>query len=240
VDGVVIVGGRDLVRGMLAGLGKMSGQEKASAAVFGSAAVAWITRGLVWGHLAPGIDDAMIAIAAAVMLFIIHAKDPATQKKKPLLDWEAASRIPWGVLILVGGGLSLAGAFSATGLEAWLAGNLSFLAGMPYLVVVVIVAGVTILISEMISNTATVALLIPVAASLADTLGIDPLLLMVPVAVATAYGFMMPVGTPPNAIAFATGYVTAPRMARVGVVLDIIGVLLVSVMTAVLVPLVWN
>lgn len=240
VDGVVIAGGRELVRGMLAGLGRMSGQEKASAAVFGSAAVAWITRGLVWGQFVPGVDDTVIAIAAALALFVIHAKDPVAQKSKPLLDWDAASRIPWGVLVLVGGGLSLAGAFSATGLDAWIAGNLSFLAGMHYLVVVLIVAGVTILISEMISNTATVALLIPVAASLAGTLGIDPLMLMVPVTVATAYGFMMPVGTPPNAIAFATGYVTAPRMARVGVVLDIIGVVLVSVIIAVLVPLVWS
>lgn len=240
VDGVVIAGGRELVKSMLAGLGRMSGQEKAAAAVFGAAAVAWITRGLVWGHLAPGVDDAVIAMAAAVMLFLIYVKGPATQKRKPLLDWESASKIPWGVLILVGGGLSLAGAFSATGLDAWLAGNLGFLAGMHYLVVVLIIAGVTILISELISNTATVALVIPVAASLAGTLGIDPLMLMVPVTVATAYGFMMPVGTPPNAIAFASGYVTAPKMARVGIVLDIIGIMLVSVITAILVPLVWN
>jgi sodium-dependent dicarboxylate transporter 2/3/5 len=241
VDGAVIAGGRELVRGMLAGLGKMSGQEKAAVALFAAAAVAWITRGLVWGHLAPGVDDAVIAIAAAMFAFIIPAKsrdEPA--KRKPLLDWESASKIPWGVLILVGGGLSLAGAFSATGLDAWLAGNLSFLGGMHYLVVVLMIAGVTIFISEMISNTATVALLIPVAASLSGTLGIDPLLLMAPVAVATAYGFMMPVGTPPNAIAFASGYVTAPRMARVGVALDVIGIMLVSVITAILVPLVWS
>lgn len=241
VDGIVIAGGRELVRGMLAGLGRMSGQEKAAVALFAAAAVAWITRGLVWGHLAPGIDDAVIAIAAAMFTFVIptRSKDGPAQKK-PLLDWEAASKIPWGVLILVGGGLSLAGAFSATGLDAWLAGNLAFLGGMHYFVVVLVIAGVTILISEMISNTAAVALIIPVAASLARALGIDPILLMVPVAIGTAYGFMMPVGTPPNAIAFASGYVTAPRMARVGVVLDVIGILLVSVMTAVLVPLVWN
>lgn len=242
VDGVLIAGGRDLVRRMLAGLGRMSGQEKAAVAVFAAAALAWITRGLVWGHLVPGIDDAVIAITAALLAFVIPAKagNKSGEKRKPLLDWEAASKIPWGVLLLVGGGLSLAGAFSATGLDAWLAGNLSFLIGLHYLVVVLVIAGVTIFISELISNTATVALIIPVAASLAGTLGIDPLLLMVPVAVATSYGFMMPVGTPPNAIAFASGYVTAPRMARVGVALDIIGVLLVSLLTALLVPLVWG
>jgi len=242
VDGVVIAGGRELVRGMLAGLGRMTGQEKAAVALFAAAALAWITRGLVWGHLAPGIDDAVIAIAAAMLAFVITAKasgEPG-QKRKPLLDWEAASKVPWGVLLLVGGGLSLAGAFSATGLDAWLAGNLAFLGGMHYLVVVLMIAGVTVIISEMISNTATVALIIPVSASLAGALGINPMLLMVPVAVASAYGFMMPVGTPPNAIAFASGYVTAPRMARVGVVLDIIGVVLVSVISAILVPLVWK
>ncbi len=241
VNNVVIAGGRELVRDMLAGLGRMSNQEKAAVALFASAAVAWITRGLVWGHLVPGVDDAVIAVAAAMFAFIIPARSrEEPEKRKPLLDWESASKIPWGVLILVGGGLSLAGAFSATGLDAWLAGNLGFLAGMHYLVVVLMIAGVTIFISEMISNTATVALIIPVAASLAGTLGIDPLLLMAPVAVATAYGFMMPVGTPPNAIAFASGYVTAPRMARVGVALDVIGIMLVSVITAILVPLVWN
>lgn len=111
---------------------------------------------------------------------------------------------------------------------------------MHYLVVVLVVAGVTILIGEMISNTAAVALIIPVAASLAVTLGIDPLLLMVPVTIGTAYGFMMPAGTPPNAIAFATGYVAAPRMARVAIVLDIIDIVLVSIVTALLVPLVWS
>lgn len=242
VDGVVIAGGRKLVRDMLAGLGSMTGQEKAAVALLAAAALAWITRGLVWGHLVPGIDDAVIAIAAAMLAFVIPAKasgEPG-QKRKPLLDWEAASKIPWGVLLLVGGGLSLAGAFSATGLDAWLAGSLAFLGGMHYLVVVLMIAGVTIIISEMISNTATVALIIPVSASLAGALGINPMLLMVPVAVASAYGFMMPVGTPPNAIAFASGYVTAPRMARVGVVLDIIGVVLVSVISAILVPLVWK
>lgn len=242
VDGVVMAGGRELVRKMLAGLGKMSGQEKAAVALFGAAAVAWITRGLVWGHLAPGIDDSVIAIGAAMLAFMMPAKprDEPEQKRKPLLDWEAASKIPWGVLILVGGGLSLAGAFSATGVDAWLAGNLAFLGGMHYLVIVLIIAGVTIFISEMISNTATVALIIPIAASLSGTLGIDPMLLMVPVTVATAYGFMMPVGTPPNAIAFASGYVTAPKMARVGIVLDVIGIMLVTVITAILVPLIWS
>jgi solute carrier family 13 (sodium-dependent dicarboxylate transporter), member 2/3/5 len=93
---------------------------------------------------------------------------------------------------------------------------------------------------SLISNTATVALILPTAASLSGTLGIDPLLLMIPVKVATAYGFMMPLGTPPNAIAFASGYVTAPKMARIGVVLDIIGIVLVSLITAILLPLVWN
>lgn len=111
---------------------------------------------------------------------------------------------------------------------------------MHYLLVVLVVVGVSVLISEVISNTAAVSLLIPIAASLAGTSGIDPLLLMVPVAIANSYGFMMPAGTPPNAIAFASGYVTAPKMARVGIMLDIIGVIIVSLITVLLVPLVWS
>jgi sodium-dependent dicarboxylate transporter 2/3/5 len=224
---------------MLAGLGRMAGDEKAVLAVFGGTAVAWVTRGLFWGSALPMVNDSVIAIAAAILLFVIPARSKDAQERKPLLDWHTATKIPWGVLVLMGGGLSLAGAFTATGLDAWIAGNLLFLEGLNYFVIVIAVAAVAVFVSEIISNTATVALLIPVVAALAGALSIDPILLMVPVALVNAYGFMMPAGTPPNAIVFASGYVTVRKMARTGIVLDLMGIVLVSTFAYFLLPLVW-
>jgi sodium-dependent dicarboxylate transporter 2/3/5 len=157
-----------------------------------------------------------------------------------VLDWESAAKIPWGVLILIGGGLALAHAFSESGLDVRIATSLGLLAGMNYIVVILVIVAVTIFSGEFISNTASAALIIPVAASLASSLSMDPMLLMVSVAVATSYGFVMPVGTPPNAIVFATGHITAKKMARAGLPLDIIGIVLVTLMTSLLAPLAWG
>ena len=139
-----------------------------------------------------------------------------------LMDWKTAVTIPWGVILLIGGGLALANAYTATGLDEWIAEQLMFLQGVNYLLVIFVIVAVAIFTSEIVSNTASAALLIPISASLAVSLGIDPLLLMIPLTIATSFGFVMPVGTPPNAIVFASGYVTIPKMARAGLPLDII------------------
>ena len=157
-----------------------------------------------------------------------------------LLNWNSAIKIPWGVLILIGGGLALANAYTATGLDNWIASQLYFLSGMPLIVIILVIVAVAIFSSEIISNTATAALLIPISVSLATALDINPILLMVPLTIATSFGFIMPVGTPPNAIVFATGHVTARQMAKVGLPLDIIGIILITILTLVLVPLVWT
>jgi solute carrier family 13 (sodium-dependent dicarboxylate transporter), member 2/3/5 len=159
---------------------------------------------------------------------------------KRLMDWKTAVTIPWGVILLIGGGLALANAYTATGLDEWIAERLVFLQGVNYLVVIFAIVAVAIFTSEIVSNTAGAALLIPISASLAGSLGIDPLLLMIPLTIATSFGFVMPVGTPPNAIVFASGYVTIPKMARAGLPLDIIGIVLVTILTTLLVPLVWS
>ncbi|WP_148686432.1 SLC13 family permease [Candidatus Nitrosocosmicus hydrocola] len=156
-----------------------------------------------------------------------------------LLDWKTAVTIPWGILILIGGGLALANGFTETGLDQYIAKNLSFLQGMPFIAIILVMLIITVFTGEVISNTATAALLLPISASLATTLSIDPLLLMVPIAMATSIGFIMPVATPPNAIVFSSEYVTTSKMARVGLPLDIIGIGGVTVMTAILVPLVF-
>jgi len=165
--------------------------------------------------------------------------ETSKSRSSKLLDWNTAIKIPWGVLILMGGGLALAHAFTSTGLDDWIASNLSVVSGMPFIVIILVFVTMAIVPSEMISNTATAALLIPIAASLATSLGINPLFLMAPVAIATSYGFIMPVGTPPNAIVYSSGYITAREMARAGLPLDLISIVMVTILTSILVPLVF-
>jgi sodium-dependent dicarboxylate transporter 2/3/5 len=170
---------------------------------------------------------------------IMIDKEPESNKTtSPIIDWNTAVKIPWGVLLLIGGGLALAGGFTETGLDKSIAEQLSFLKVMPYLLIIVIMVIVTVFAGEVISNTATAALLIPIAASLATSLSINPLMLMAPIAVATSIGFVMPVATPPNAIVFSTGYITVAKMARAGLPLDIIGIIVVTLLSSLLVPIV--
>ncbi len=164
----------------------------------------------------------------------------ATNSKKMLLDWNTAVKIPWGVLLLIGGGLALANAFTATGLDDWIASQLNFLEGMPFIIIILVIVSIAIFSSEIISNTATAALLIPISASLAAVIDVNPLLLMIPITMATSYGFIMPVGTPPNAIVFASGHVTAGKMARAGLPLDMIGIIIVTIFAITLVPVLWE
>ncbi len=166
--------------------------------------------------------------------------ETSKSRSSKLLDWNTAIKIPWGVLILMGGGLALAHAFTSTGLDDWIASNLSVVSGMPFIVIILVFVTMAIVPSEMISNTATAALLIPIAASLATSLGINPLFLMAPVAIATSYGFIMPVGTPPNAIVYSSGYITSREMARAGLPLDLISIVMVTILTSILVPLVFG
>jgi sodium-dependent dicarboxylate transporter 2/3/5 len=140
----------------------------------------------------------------------------------------------------MGGGLALAHAFTSTGLDHWIASNLSIVSGMPFIVIILVLVTMAIVPSELISNTATAAILIPIAASLATSLEINPLFLMAPVAIAASYGFIMPVGTPPNAIVYSSGYITAREMAKAGLPLDIISIIMVTILTSIFVPLVFG
>jgi sodium-dependent dicarboxylate transporter 2/3/5 len=165
-------------------------------------------------------------------------EDVEAENDRKIMNWKTAVTIPWGVLLLIGGGLALADGFTATGLDKWISNQLVFVENLNYLLIILVIVTVAVLASEIISNTATAALLIPITISLASTLSIDPLLLMVPLTIATSYGFVMPVGTPPNAIVFGSKYVTAPKMARAGFPLDIMGILIVTALTTLMVPLV--
>jgi sodium-dependent dicarboxylate transporter 2/3/5 len=152
------------------------------------------------------------------------------------LEGRSPARLPWGVLLLFGGGLSLASAIDRSGLAGWMAGRFAGLAEWPVLLLLAAITVAVILFSEIASNTATAAAFLPVVGALAVSAGIDPVLLVVPAGLAASGGFMLPVATPPNAIVYGTGRVTVPQLARAGVLLDLLFVLLVPIVGALLVP----
>lgn len=230
---VSISGEKEFILKKLESLGKLSSDEKAVAIVFVAAITAWVTRGLLWGSVFPFVDDSTISILAAIAVFLIPSA-----KNKRLLDWNVAAKIPWGILLLIGGGLALAGGFTATGIDQLIASQLSFLNGMHYFVILLVLVLIVVFL-EFMSNTATAALLIPISAALAGMLDINPLLLMMPVAFAASFGFILPTSTPPNAIIISSGYVSTKTMARIGLPLNLIVVILLSLLTALFVPILW-
>ena len=227
-------GGADYIRSQWRALGSMNRGEWLVGVVFGAVAVLWVTRPLLDSYV-PGLSDAGIAMTGAVALFALPVD---LRRGVFVLDWEWARRLPWGVLILFGGGLSLAAAISDTGLAAWIGGRMDLLASWPPLLIVVAVVAVIIFLTELTSNTATAAAFIPILASVAVGIGQDPLLLAVPATLAASCAFMLPVATPPNAIVYGSSFVTVPQMARAGIVLNALFVLLVTLMAYLLLPVV--
>jgi sodium-dependent dicarboxylate transporter 2/3/5 len=225
-----IPGGREMIQGELRGLGRMNRGEWAVFVVFTCTALAWILRPqLVALTGLTGLTDEGIAVAAAGALFLIPVN---VRGRTFAMDWETASKLPWGILILFGGGLSLAGAIQANGVDRFIGRGFAALAGVPPLLIVLAVALGVIFLTELTSNTAVTNTMMPVlgGAGAAAALGVDAVFLLVPAAIAASYAFMLPVATPPNAIVFGSGYVRLPQMVRAGFWLNLIGVLLVTAM----------
>ncbi len=215
-------------------LGHIKVPEIRVAIVFAIMAIAWVTRPLL--VQLPGLaslDDSGIAMAGAIALFLI----PSGDKSDPLLiRWSYAEQLPWSVLILFGGGLTLAGAVNRTGLAEWLGSNLQAIGDLPLLAVVVIATALIIFLTELTSNIATTATFLPVVGAVAIQSGIDPIILTVPVTLAASCAFMLPVATPPNAIVFGSGLLTIPKMARAGLALNIVGICIVTLAATLLAP----
>lgn len=225
--------GNEIIHQELKKLGKLSYEERVVGIVFIITAVLWITRSFLLNKFIPGINDTVIAIAAATTLFIIPTKQ---DKSKPILTWDEAERLPWGVIILFGGGLSLAAAFESSGLAEWLGNQLTSVAGLPTFVIILIIAISVNFLTEVTSNVATASIMMPVLASLADAIGIHPYLLMVPATMAASCAFMLPIATGPNAIAFSVGELQIKDMIRAGVWLNVISSLLISLLVYLLLP----
>lgn len=210
-------------------LGPMSAAERRVAVVFGTVIFCWMFRRPLTGFFdISGVSDAGIVMTAAVLLFLLPSSH---RSQRQLLVWEDATRLPWGVLVLFGGGLSLASAVSSSGLALWLGQSLAPLNAYGTAVLVIAAVALVIYLTELTSNLATTATLLPVMAAIAVQAGVPPIVLTVPITIAASCAFMLPVATPPNAIVFSTGELSIPQMVRAGFFLNLVGIVLVSIVS---------
>ena len=237
-----IPGNRELIEVELRGMGKMSSGEKRVMYIFILTVIGWVFReGFAfdrfeipgWGKLlgvSDFVSDSTVGMLSAMLLFMIPAGDG-----KRLLDWKTAGQIPWGVAIIVGGGYAMAAGFKSTGLAEWLGSQLAFVSNFPTLIVLFIVVGFVLLFTELNSNTATANIFLPVLASMAVAGSINPLLLMIPATFASSIVFIMPAGTGPNTVIFASNRLTIADMARAGIWLKLISMVLLPLILYVLI-----
>jgi sodium-dependent dicarboxylate transporter 2/3/5 len=230
-----LLGGRDTIATLRAELGPVRRDELLAGAIFGLTALLWVTgKGFTFGDVTipgwqqwPGfagrVNDNVVAIAMATLLFMIPSKD---RRGERLLEWRHTSEVPWGILLLFGGGFALATGFQTSGLSAWASGLFLALADSPPLVVLIVVCASLLVLTEFTSNTATAQIALPILASAAISLGMDPRALMIPATLAASCAFCMPVATPPSAIVFGSGYVSIRDMVRAGIWLNLAGLIL--------------
>lgn len=230
-------GGKAVIEEELRKLGKTSYEEKAVLVIFSLTALAWILRSFVIQKYIPGIQDGIIAIIGAALLFVIPAKNKEGDR---LLDWNTAVKLPWGILLLFGGGLAIAAGFSSSGLSQWVGQRLSVLEGVNIILMILAVSILVNILTEVTSNTATASMMIPIIAGLALALNVHPYALLLGSTISASTAFMLPVATPPNAVVFGSGYLRIPDMVKAGFIVNIFSVMLLVLMIYFLVPLVWG
>jgi len=227
----------NVISGMRREMGAMKSSERRVGLLFLSVVLLWMSR--KWLNKLSGLEglsDAGIVMAAALLLFVIPSKRGFATR---LMEWEDVARLPWGVLILFGGGLALAAQVSSSGLAVWLGESLLPVANLGTLVLIVAAAGLVVFLTELTSNLATTATFLPVIAAIAAQSGIEPLILCVPVTLAASCAFMLPVATPPNAIVFSSGVLTIPEMVRAGFVMNLVALMVLTLLATLAVPLVF-
>ncbi len=226
------VNGKDQIQKMIDKLGQLSYEEKMVGVVFLIAALGWIFRGLL-EKIIPGIDDTIIAITAAVLLFLIPSK---SEKGKKLLTWDEAVKIPWGIIILFGGGMALAKGFTETGLANWIASQITVFEGVVVIVFILIVAAMVNFLTEVTSNLATTAMLLPILSPVALSFDMHPFLIMIAVTLSASCAFMLPVATPPNAIIFGSGYLKVSDMVKKGFLMNILSIIVITLAVYFIMP----
>ena len=204
--------------------------------VFLFTAFAWITRSFLLTKILPGLDDTIIAIAAAVCLFLLPNQD----RSRRLLRWEEAVKLPWGIILLFGGGLAIAEGFTSTGLAEWIGSQMTLLQGIALILLVMILIAAVNFLTEITSNLATTAMLLPILAPMALSIDVHPYILMLSATVAASCAFMLPVATPPNAVVFGSGYLRIPDMVRTGIWMNILSILLLTIIVYFFLPYLWG
>lgn len=230
-------GAQEVISSELSKLGKMKVGERRTLFVFAGTALFWILRNQInklVGIFLPTLqfDDTSIALIATVLLFVIPID---FRKGKYILEWKDTEKLPWGILLLFGGGLSLAGALNETGIIDMIGKQFSSTQNVGLLVMLGLTA-VSLFLTEMISNLALVVVFLPVVGGIAVGMGVDPLLMCIPVTLAASCAFMLPMSTPPNAIVFASGYLRIPQMVRAGIILNILAIVLIALVAQYLLP----
>ena len=229
-------GGKKEIKRLLDSIGKMAYEEKVVAIVFALTAFCWITRSFLLQKLLPNLDDTIIAIISAVALFLI----PSKKKGEKIIKWQEAVKMPWGIILLFGGGMALAKGFEVSGLALWIGNQMSYLVGLEFLLLIFILIAAVNFLTEITSNLATTAMLLPVLAPMAITIDIHPFILMVGAAVAASCAFMLPVATPPNAIVFGSGYLRIPDMVNKGFLMNIISIIILTLFVYFVLPELWG
>ncbi|MFO3718798.1 SLC13 family permease [Staphylococcus felis] len=233
-DMKTLPGGRQVIETKLASLGKVKYEEKVVFLIFLLASFLWISREFLlskWQYTEL-VADGTIAMFVAILLFLI----PAKHQYKRILDWSVAKELPWGVLILFGGGLALAKGIQESGLATWLGKQLTLLNGVSPIIIVVVITVFILFLTEITSNTATATMILPILATLSVAINVHPLLLMAPAAMAANCAYMLPVGTPPNAIVFGTGKIQIKEMALKGFVMNVISIVVIILVVYFVLP----
>lgn len=229
-------GGKKEIQSLLSEMGAISNEEKKILVVFTLTILCWIFRKYTINIMVPQFDDSMIAIASALILFII----PSSKKNEPIMKWKDAVTIPWGILILFGGGLSIAKAFQKTGLDNWIGEQFEIISFSNSLIVLLIIIAAVNFLTEITSNMATTAMLLPVMIPVASLLNIHPYLLLVGTTLAASCAFMLPVATPPNAVVFGSKMLKISDMVKTGILINVFSIILILIMVYFGLPLIWD
>lgn len=205
--------------------------------VFVLTALAWISRSFLLARWIPLLDDTLIALCGAFVLFLLPVPGEPGQR---LMDWRATQRLPWGILLLFGGGMSLAVGFAQSGLATWIGQQMNLLEGISLLLVLVIITAAVNFLTEITSNLATASMIMPILAALALAMGVHPYGLMVPAILAASCAFMLPVATPPNAVVFGSEVIAMRDMVKAGFWMNVLSIILISLYVLTMLPLVWG
>ena len=229
-------GGKMEIKNQLAKLGKISFEEKMVLTIFSLTALAWVSRSFIINKFIPVIDDSIIAISASLLLFVL----PSKNRNKPLMTWKDAVKLPWGILLLFGGGMALARGFEESGLAVWFGSQLNEFGNMHLFIVLFLIITMVNFLTEITSNLATTAMLLPVLVSLAGGIQVHPYFLLVGATLAASCAFMLPVATPPNAVVFGSGFVKIEEMVKKGIWMNLLSIVIISIFVYFILPLVWK